>query len=141
MELRLQEFLAKIKASRFPVVKLMPVATTQQGAPLNPERRAENLRLLRAFLNADQTDMAELLRLGSQSYYSTVELAKKQLTAGDARRIEKDLDLPDGWLERNNADSLFLSQTELDLLLELRRSDSEATLSLVSAVKAVRVVR
>lgn len=141
MESRLQELLAKIKASRFPIAKSLPVTTTQQGAPLNPERRAENLRLLRAFLNADQTEMSELLRLGSQSYYSTVELAKKQLAAGDARRIEKDLDLPDGWFERNNADSLFLSQAELNLIMELRHSDPEATLLLVSAVKAVRVVR
>lgn len=141
MESKLQELLAKIKASRVPVVMAPPVTTTQRSAPLNPERRAENLRLLRAFLNEDQTDMTELLRLGSQSYYSTVERGEKQLTAGEARRIEEDLDLPSSWLDRNNADALFLSQAELDLILELRQSSPEAALSVVSAVRAVRAVR
>ena len=137
MESRLQEFLAKIKTSSVPYCKPLPARTV----PLNPDRRAENIRLLRAFLSADQANMAKLLKLGSQSYYSTIECERTALDEKNARRIEEELGLPSGWFERNNADSLFLSPVELDLILELRRSDPKATQSLVSAVQAVRVAR
>lgn len=145
MSSRIDGLLARIKQSRLaaaqPPVEPRPRAAGN-GFPLCPERRGENLRLLRAFLNnPPQTDLAEALGLGSQSNYSSVERGEKPLTAAKARRIEKDLDLPGGWLERNNADSLFLSPEELDLVLELRRSSVEATLSLTSVVQAIRQVR
>lgn len=113
----------------------------QSEVQSTPERRAENLRLLRAFLNATQEDLTGLLNLGSQSYYSSVERGTQTLTAGEARRVEKDLGLPECWLERNNANSLFLSSAELDLILELRRSSVDATSSFVAAISAIRVPR
>lgn len=123
---RIAALIAKIKQTRFPQPPLLPVVT-ENGVPLNSSRRAENLHLLRTFLNARQEDMVAMLALSSQSFFSQVERGEKTLASWEARQIEKAIGLPEGWFERNNATSLFLSPKEFDLIVELRNSNDEVT--------------
>jgi hypothetical protein len=94
--------------------------SVSRKSPLDRSRRAENLRLLRAYMNVLQEDLSKTLRLNSQPYYSTVERGKKQLAESEARRIETNFGLPPGWMDRNNIDGLLLSRVELELINELR---------------------
>lgn len=134
---RIAELIEKIRANRYPAPPPPPVAT-ENGVPLNPARRAENLHLLRTFLNARQEDMVTMLSLSSQSYFSQVERGEKTLASWEARQIEQAIGLPDGWFERNNATSLFLSPKEFDLIVELRNvgaDTADAVLTLLRALK------
>lgn len=142
MSTKIQELLAKIKRTQLPVVQVQAASTEhEQGGGHSPDQRAENLRLLRAFLNANQDDLSELLKLGSQSRFSIFERGEKNLPASEARRIEKDLELPSHWLDRNNSDALFLSPTEISLIRALRCSAPDATSALIDAVKKIRIDR
>jgi len=109
-----------------------------QEVDLNPDRRSDNLRLLRAYMNAHQDNFVAMLGIGSQSNYSKMETGDSLLDEVAARRIESDLGLPIGWLERNNGDAIFLSNDEFQLIKAIRQSPPEATLALTEAVKKLR---
>lgn len=134
---RIAELIAKIRANRYPPPPPPPVAT-ENGVPLNPTRRADNLHLLRTFLNARQDDMVTMLSLSSQSYFSQVERGEKTLASWEARQIEQAVGLPEGWFERNNATSLFLSAKEFDLIVELRNAGSDTVDAVLSLLRALR---
>lgn len=106
-----------------------------QEIDLNPERRGDNLRLLRAYMNEYQDNFVAMLGIGSQSNYSKLETGDSLLDDIDARRIESDMGLPIGWLERNNGDAIFLSNDEFQLIKAIRQSPPEATLALTEAVR------
>lgn len=105
---------------------------------LNPDRRADNLRLLRAYINAHQDSFVEILKLGSQSNYSKIERGESPLGSESARHIESELGLPIGWLERNNSDAIFLSNDEFQLIQTVRHAPADATIALVDAIKKLR---
>lgn len=107
----------------------------------NPARRAENLRVLRAFMSGHQYSFVDMLGIGSQSYYSNVESGKTQLCDNEARKVESDLGLPLGWLDRNNGEVLFFSCDEFRLIQELRKSSPAATIALIETMKNVRADR
>lgn len=135
---KLSALLAKIRGNQAAIP-----ASVQQEAPrefqVDASRRSENLRLLRAYLNVRQEDLSQTLGLSSQSYYSCVERGDKNLAAWEARRMEADLDLPDGWLDRNNVDGLLLSNAELTLIRELRGASQEVVKSLTDVVKGMKI--
>lgn len=109
-----------------------------EAVELNPMRRSENLRLLRAYMSATQAVFSRFLKVSSTSMYSTYETGRNILPDRDARRIESDLGLPKGWFERNHADDLFLSPDEVELVAELRRSPPNATKALLNAIRVIR---
>lgn len=124
----------KLKRLRALSALSFPVETIE----LNPVRRSENLRLLRAYMSATQSVFSRVLKISSPAMYSNYETGKKHLPAGDARRIESELGLPKGWFERNHADDLFLSPDEVELIAELRRSQPNATKAFLNAIRSIR---
>lgn len=115
--------------------------TSKPVIEINPARRGENLRILRAFLDAHQENFVSMLGIGSQSLYSKIERGDSLLDEKQARKIEASLGLPLGWLERNNGDSIFFSNDECQLITEIRKSAPEATVALIEAVKSIRSSR
>lgn len=109
---------------------------------LNPERRSENLRLLRAYMGgSSQENFRRMLKISSQATYSNHERGDPPLSVEDARRIELDLKLPKGWFERNNTDALFLGGAEFDLVQEMKECAPNATSALLTAVRSIRTQR
>jgi hypothetical protein len=83
---------------------------------LDPTRRGNNLLLLRCFFgNARQKSIARMLGI-SQSRYSTIESGKSPLDDNDARKIERELRLPLGWLDRDNSKAIFLPNEKWPLI-------------------------
>lgn len=105
---------------------------------LNDARRGDNLRILRAFMQAHQEDFVSMLRVGIQSVYSKIERGETPLDNDQARKIESALNLSLGWLDRDNAAALFFSNDEFLLIQEIRNSVPEATTALIEAVKTLR---
>ena len=105
---------------------------------LDDERRCDNLRLLRAFMNGRQEDFFPLVNAGSQSTYSKMERGEHRFSADTARKVEAELNLSRGWLDRNNGTGLFLSNEEFELVLLLRDSPTEVTKLLLETVRILR---
>lgn len=99
------------------------------------KHQAENFRLLRALQNVGQALVVQKLRIRNQSAYSSLENGKTELGQSQARLIEDQNSLPEGWLNRNNAEMLFLSNMEFELISKLRKSDPQATSSMVAMLK------
>ncbi len=78
-----------------------------------------------------------MLNLSSQSYFSQVERGQKTLASWEARQIEQKIGLPEGWFERNNATSLFISSTEFELIVELQRANAEAANAVLGLLRAL----
>ena len=76
---------------------------------LDSTRRGNNLLFLRCYFgNAHQENIARMLGF-SQSRYSTIENGKSPLDDNDARKIERELKLDLGWLDRDNGKAIFMS--------------------------------
>lgn len=142
---RLKELLERAKARSAQLERQKELQqkaqTISQEIDLNPDRRSDNLRLLRAYINAHQDSFVEMLSLGSQSGYSKVERGEAMLGSGDARRIESELNLPVGWLERNNGDAMFLSNEEFQLIQAIREAPTDATIAVTDAIRKLQPKR
>lgn len=109
---------------------------------LDRSRRGENLELLRwYYMNERQDPFVSMLGIGSQSRYSAIVNGKSTLDNTEARKIETELNLPRGWLDRDNSKTIFLSNDEWQLVQELRRSEPNATTSLRETMKHMRLSR
>lgn len=82
--------------------------------------RRQNFRIFRAVLFDDvsQRQLGRALNL-TQTEVSQIETGKKSISSYFARRIEKSFSLPEGWMDRNNAD-LRLTEDEFKLVSALR---------------------
>jgi transcriptional regulator with XRE-family HTH domain len=110
-------------------------SAVEHGIKYSADHRSQNLRLLRAFFNEAQDDFAELLGVGSQSQYSLLERGGRDFSAREARRIERELGIPDNWFDRSNSNFLFLSQDQLSLINEIQGVNPDAALKLADVVK------
>ena len=110
-------------------------SAAEHGVRYSADHRSENLRLLRAFFNAAQESFATLIGIRSQSQYSLIERGDPPLSSSAAREIERELGIPENWLDRSNSNALFLSQDELSLVNEIRGARPEVALKLVEIVK------
>jgi transcriptional regulator with XRE-family HTH domain len=134
-----EELIAKFKALRLrkreeETIRLQ--SAEAHGIRYSAVHRLENMRLLRAFINSTQKDFATLLSIdGGQTKYSQLERGEQDLLASEARRIERELGIPDNWLDRSNSHSLFMSQDEQSLINEIRGANPGAALALADAVK------
>lgn len=89
---------------------------------LDSTRRGENLRFLRCFFgNAHQENIARMLGI-SQSRYSTIENGKSPLDDNDARKIERELGLDLGWLDRDNGSAILMSNEKWLLIQGIKES-------------------
>ena len=110
-------------------------SAAEHGVRYSADHRSENLRLLRAFFNAAQESFATLIGIRSQSQYSLIERGDQPLSSSAAREIERELGIPENWLDRSNSNALFLSQDELSLVNEIRGARPEVALKLAETVK------
>ncbi len=108
---------------------------------LNPARRRDNLRLLRGLFSEHQDEFASMLEICSQSTYSRLESGKSELDDNQARKVEFTLNLPLGWLDRDNGAAIQISNEEFELIQELKKSAPDGTASLIQAVKNIRLSR
>ena len=139
----LKELLARVRESSQKLREKQAESIAQYGAvadrlDLNAKKRSENLRLLRAFMDEYQEDFKRLVMIGSQSTYSKIESGEVDFPARSARQIESELDLPIGWFDRDNGSGLFLTNDELNLVQELRKSPLDATEILLKAIQSLR---
>lgn len=133
-----EELIARFKAFRqrqFEEAQSRLQSAIEHGLIYSSEHRSENLRLLRSFFNAGQESFAMLVGISSQSQYSLIERGEHLLSEYSARGIERELGLPEYWLDRCNSTVLFLTQDELSLVNQLRRVKPGAALKLAEAVK------
>ncbi len=133
-----EELIAKFKAHRQrqqEEAQSRLRSAAEHGVKYSSEHRSENLRLLRAFFNALQEPFATLIGIRSQPQYSLIERGDQLLSSSAAREIERELGIPENWLDRSNSNALFLSQDELSLLNEIRGVKPEAALKLAETVK------
>ena len=132
------ELLAKLKErfqSQREAEEKRLLTASEHGIKYDKKHRAQNLRLLRSFFNSRQEDFISLLGVRSQSQYSKLERGEDELGEYSARQIEKSIGLPERWLDRDNANLLFLSLAELSLVNEIRTINSEAVKALAGTVK------
>jgi transcriptional regulator with XRE-family HTH domain len=133
-----EELIAKFKALRLrqqEAVQGRLRSAEEHGIQYSADYRPENLRLLRALFNAKQASFAPLLGMRNQKQYSLIETGDQPLSPDAAREIERELGIPENWLDRNNSNSLFLSQDEPSLVNEIRGVKPEAALKLAETVK------
>lgn len=104
-----------------------------------PKPQAENFRLLRALLDIGQELVWQKLELRNQTELSKLENGHIRLERSRARALEVENSLPDGWMDRDNAEMLFLSNDEFELIGEIRKSGRQAASSLVEMLKQVRI--
>lgn len=131
-----KELRAKLQAARL-VEQQRHAHAVAHGIDFKDERRSENLRLLRAYFDTTQERFAQLLRVSSQSQYSSFERGLKVLPSEDARTIERSLGLPENWLDRSNAPMLFVTTDQLAVLKEVQKAPAEAAIPLAKAVKSM----
>lgn len=110
-------------------------SAADHGINYSEDNRSENLRLLRAFFNALQEPFATLIGIRGQSQYSLIERGEQRLSSSAAREIERELGIPENWLDRGNSNALFLSQDELSLVNEIRGVKSGVALKLAETIK------
>lgn len=88
-----------------------------------PEHRKANLRLLRAIFCSSQKEFSRMIGIQSQSKYSTLERGEETLSSANARKLEKDLKIPDNWLDCDNTNTFFLTEEERILLDRVRNKN------------------
>ncbi len=133
-----EEFVARFKANRqrqHEEAQSRLRSAAEHGVNYSSEHRLENLRLLRSFFHAGQESFATLIGIRSQSQYSLIERGEQPLSTITAREIERELGIPENWLDRNNSNALFLTQDELSLVNEIRGVKPAAALKLAETVK------
>lgn len=112
-------------------------SATDHGIKYSATHRRDNLRMLRVFFNATQEQFSILLEVISQSKYSQLERGDQNLSSDTVRKIELDLGIPENWFDRDNSISLFLSQDEIALINEVRRSTPNVTLALANLMRSL----
>ena len=100
--------------------------------------RSTNLRILRQVgLSSKQDELAKIMSI-SQSGVSSREIGKETIWSAEARNLEKGFDLPEMWMDRNNA-NLFLDANEFAAIQKLRELPevmSKAVFALIDAAQS-----
>lgn len=77
--------------------------------------RAKNLDLIR-WMNYGHKSTAEKLKyaISNENYLSEMATGRRKITDDNARRIETELSLPKGWMDRDNI-SILKTLTDIDI--------------------------
>lgn len=99
--------------------------------PIEMSRRARNLNLAKDMGLMRQNDLAELLQhiVQNKAYFSEMCLGKREIETSQARQIEEQMNLPTGWLDRDNLALLRMSKLEGEIhfsVSKLPREKQEA---------------
>jgi hypothetical protein len=70
--------------------------------------RSRNLDLLRWLYGTHKAMSKKLSRIANPAYLSEMATNKRQIGNGTAREIEETLDLPVGWMDRDNVALLLM---------------------------------
>lgn len=136
----IQELIAKLKKRRLAdqaaYLERLSLAEIH-GIDYDENRRSTNLRLLRAYFNSNQEEFATLVDIRSRSEYSKIEIGSKLLPTVNARQIERNLGIPENWLDRDNSEALFLSLGEVALIGALRNTRTDSALPLANLIKTI----
>ena len=100
--------------------------------------RSKNLDLIR-WLNHGHENTAKKLAaiITNTNYLSKMATGDMEISDRKARSIEKTLDLPTGWLDRNNVELLHMTYTEFKLHEQLDNCSDNAKDGLVQFVSSV----
>jgi hypothetical protein len=98
--------------------------------------RKENLRMIREILPSRQGDIGELFGY-SQPDISLFEGGKKSIPDLLCKKIESELDLPTGWMSRDNK-GIRLSAEEYELIVGLRSITPKVNQQIHSLINELR---
>jgi hypothetical protein len=98
--------------------------------------RSENLDLIRHLNGTHERAAKKLAGLTNASYISQMATGIKEITDYDARQIEKALELPDGWMDREHLAMLGMSKLDYDIYTNVSRRPEEAKAGLLTFLAA-----
>ena len=81
--------------------------------------RSENMDLLRKLNGGHNRAAKKLASVTNSSYISKMSYGEMEISDHQAREIEKILQLPCGWMDRDNALLLKIGETEFKILSQL----------------------
>ena len=101
--------------------------------------RSTNLDLIR-WLNAYHKTTAKKLAavITNDNYLSQMANGERPIDDGIARKIEKTLTLPVGWMDRDNLALLKMAPSEFDLYRMVARYPDETKLALASFLSSLQ---
>ncbi len=100
------------------------------------QNRQANFKLIRLVaFNTAQKNFAKILNL-SQSEYSQYERGERAIHPHYARKLEEELKLPNGWMDRDNA-ALFLDEVEFELICKLRNQSEDFRNKLLNLISSL----
>ena len=77
--------------------------------------RSKNLDLIRWLNHGHKNAAKKLSNITNENYISQMATGDMQISDIDARQIEKELALPEGWMDRDNIELLAMSVTEFKI--------------------------
>lgn len=103
-----------------------------EGNPMPRTTRSENLDLIRHLNSGHKPTAKKLAGITNENYISQMATGEKEISDGDARRIENVLVLPDGWIDRDNIAMLGMGKLDFELYSRLRGESEEAKAGLLA---------
>jgi hypothetical protein len=112
------------------------VPTEAIGEFMPRPTRSENLALA-GHLNGGVTNTADkLVDLTNRIYVSGMMSGDREISDYDARRIEKLLALPDGWMDRDNLEMLAMGKVDFDIYSRLSGKPDAAKAEMLAFLAA-----
>lgn len=100
--------------------------------------RSRNLDLIRWLNHGHENTAKKLASVTNANYLSKMATGDMEISDRKARTIEKALDLPVGWMDRENVAMLKMPATEFQLYQTVSRYHDEAKAALLNFLSSVR---
>ena len=97
-----------------------------------PAVRSNNLNLIRWLHNGHNNTAKILSSLINSNLLSQIATNKKDMPDDLARRIEKELSLPNGWMDRDNKSAILMGHTDFNLYFKTKNLPPAAKNSLLN---------
>lgn len=115
----------------------MPLNVAMQNNATIKDRRSDNLNLIRKILIGRHKDTAkELAKVANSNYISQMATGDMEISDHQAREIEITLQLPCGWMDRDNIQLLKIEATEFNILSHITTQPQFAKDGLLSFLSA-----
>jgi len=99
--------------------------------------RSDNLDLLRKLNGGHNHTAKKLASVTNSTYISKMAYGEIEISDIQARKIEKTLQLPCGWMDRDNIQLLKIEETEFKILSQLTTQPQLAKDGLLSFLSAL----
>lgn len=100
--------------------------------------RSRNLDLIRWLNFGHESTAKKLASVTNSNYLSKMATGDMEIGDRKARALEKTLELPAGWIDRDNVAMLKMSASEFELYQLLARLPEESRVALLSFLSSVQ---